>query len=74
MISWIERNINVKVLRRIKEKRTFVDAIGARRWNTIGYILRYELCKITIKQIIIIIVIERKDIAGRPQIKKTRNF
>lgn len=68
MISRIERKINEKILRTIKEKCTFVDVIGARRWKTIGYILRYELCKI------IIIVIERKDITGHPQIKKIRNF
>lgn len=64
-ISRIERKTNERVLRTIKEKRTFMNAIGVRCSITIGHILRHpeELRKIIIKQIIII---ERKNIAGHP--------
>lgn len=39
-ISWIERKINKKVFQNVKEKRTFMDVIKARRWKMIGYVLR----------------------------------
>lgn len=47
------KNTNEKVRKNAKEKRTFVDAIGTRRWKTIEPIPRYpqEQRNIIIKDI-----------------------
>jgi len=40
-MSWIERKTNEEILGTVKEKRTFVDAIKARRWKMVGHALRH---------------------------------
>jgi len=35
-ISWIEKKTNEEVLRTVKEKRTSMDALRARRWKMVG--------------------------------------
>jgi len=39
-ISWIKKKTNE--VRTVKEKRTFMDAIRARRWKMVGHALRHS--------------------------------
>lgn len=50
-IIWIERNTNREVLRTVKEKRTYIDAIRAWRWKMVVHAPKHpeELHNIIIK-------------------------